>query len=503
MQANKKDIRVNSKVPIMVILPVILLLLLVNPYSRAYGSTDYVIVERESYRLYNQQKWDSVIIVGKQAFKEDIDYFYLRLRVGIAYYWLKKYMQATEHLQKAHEFNSIDPMVSEYLYLSYLYSGKEREAYAMINELPEMVREKLGVQKKILEQVHVEGGYTFSSDDKQKNHPYLIGKDSIYGEQDLYGNHSYTNLDLTFNLSPKINLTVAYNYLRFSETKYFQYGYSQDRLDSTTNYWWGYENHYSWNKLTDSYSVNYQVKQHELFVGSIIQLPGRVSISPSFHLIYIKYPETYSVSNTTTVTDTIFVDSITPNSEVYSFKKNQYSFNVRNRNIANYVVSLSLTKDFSIFSTGLSGSYSNLNNLHQSQLGWNFSFYPLGNSNLYGVTEIISFFQEKESRMIFHQRIGGRVLPRLWLEGSGIVGDLTNVNLSNGFIVYNNTDKINYRIGATLLWTISKNIDFSIIYQYFNNQSIQVIYSLDPQDSTNSTTIQSNANNIHRRGFLI
>ena len=462
MQENRKNNRDRFIFSSTVIMVIFLLSSLFIPVIRSFAATDFVTVDRETYRLYNEQKWDSVIILGKIAFKEKIDYFYLRLRVGISYYWLKKYILAIEHLNKAREFNSIDPTAAEYLYLSYIFSGKNQEAHALSKDLPWMIKEKLQIKNKLLDQVHFEGGYTFSSDNKQQKNLDLMKNDSIYGEQDLYGNHSYYHLDLLLNLPHGFNLTIAYNYLRFSNLKYFQYGYTNDHFNARINFPWGYRNRYSWNKYSDSYCVKYTVNQHELFLSSTLKLPKRFKLSPAFHFIYFTYPETSSVYNPVTITDTLMLDTIRSHLKDTTFVKNSYSFLVRNKTTVNYILSLTLTKDFSIFTTSLSGSYSNLNDLHQTQLDWSLAWYPLGNPSLYGVTEIMEFFQEKESRLIFQQHLGGKVLSHLWLEGSVLIGDLTNANLSNGFIVYNNTDKINYRLGANLLWTITKNIDLSI-----------------------------------------
>ena len=38
-------------------------------------ATDFATVDRITFRCFTEQKWDSVILVGKQALKEDIDYF--------------------------------------------------------------------------------------------------------------------------------------------------------------------------------------------------------------------------------------------------------------------------------------------------------------------------------------------------------------------------------------------------------------------------------------------
>ena len=43
-------------------------------------------IEQKSYQLYLDKKWDELICVGNNAIKNDMDYFYLRMRIGIAYY---------------------------------------------------------------------------------------------------------------------------------------------------------------------------------------------------------------------------------------------------------------------------------------------------------------------------------------------------------------------------------------------------------------------------------
>ena len=448
----------------------------------AVASDDFKTVDSETHRLFAEKKWDSVIIVGKRALRDNIDYFYLRLRMGISFFEIRKYLQAIDHLEKAHGFNSGDPMTMEYLFESYIITGRNLEARALAMKMPPALREKLQSPLKLVDNIHAEVGYTLSSNNEKFENPQLMGQDSIYGEQDLYGNHSYLNLGLTLNISPKISLNLAYNYLNFSKRKYFQYGYYQDRLDSTTNYWWGYENHYSWDKKVTSYQEKYDVNQHELYAGSVFQLPKGIKLMPAIHLIYSSSAEPMSVYEGKTIYDTIFIDTITPDASVYSFEQASYSFSAKNKRFINYLFSLMITKDFSVFTSGLAGSFSNLNSKNQTQLCWSLTYYPWGRTNIYGSSSVTGLFQDDASRVIFQQVIGGRILPRLWAEGSVIIGDLTNVNLMNGYIVYNNTDKINYRLGATLLYSLTKNIDISLIYHYFSNESLNFYYVLDPDD---------------------
>lgn len=456
-----------------------------NPHALFASEIDFGKVDRETYRLYREQKWDSVLIIGKEGLKSNIDYFYLRLRMGLSYYWLTQYNRAAEHLEKAHEFNSLDVTTIQFLYYSYLEIGDKSAANGLAHSLPATVQKELLYTHTFLDYVRLEGGYTLSSDQPLQNDPYLMGGDSLFGEQDLYGNHSYAHISLGLNLLPHLTLDVAYNHLTFKKTKYYQYSYVVDQLDSTTHYDWGYLNHYSWNNTIESYYKSYRVQQNELYLEPTLHLANRLKIAPSVHFLYMTYPDLTSNYTPSTVTDTIYVDTITPALGTYTFEQAHYTFGSVHTKLLNYVISISLQKSFSIFQTSLTGSYSNLNGANQTQCSWSLTYYPFGNSNAYGYSNLIGLFEGSSSRLIFQQHLGGRVAHWMWLDGSFIYGDLTNTNLQNGKIVYNNTDKITYRIGATIDFILSKHVRLSLIYHYFRNQSL---LNYDVASNTEQTT---------------
>jgi len=51
-------------------------------------------VDSVSYSLYSSQKWEKLCQYGEQAIFKNIDFYYLRYRLGIAYYELQKYRAA-------------------------------------------------------------------------------------------------------------------------------------------------------------------------------------------------------------------------------------------------------------------------------------------------------------------------------------------------------------------------------------------------------------------------
>ena len=48
-------------------------------------------VEQKTYQLYLDKNWNELITYGNKAIEKGYDYFYLQLRVGIAYYEKKNY----------------------------------------------------------------------------------------------------------------------------------------------------------------------------------------------------------------------------------------------------------------------------------------------------------------------------------------------------------------------------------------------------------------------------
>jgi len=160
----------------------------------------------------------------------------------------------------------------------------------------------------------------------------------------------------------------------------------------------------------------------------------------------------------------------------FPFQRSIYTITKIDTSFYNYVAGLTITKDFSVFTLGLSGSFSNLNGKNQVQAeGW-LTYYPFGNLNLYGNTSITGFFQGDESRVLLNQMIGAKITPWLWGEATLLYGNYTNANINNGAIVYNNSDKIDYRLGANLFFVLSKHFQLSLSYQYYRKEYLQLYY---------------------------
>ena len=85
-------------------------------------------INSTSYQLYTDKKWPELISFGNEAVQNGYDYFYMRMRIGVAYFEMKNYCLAELHFKKAIQFNTTDDLAKEYLYYCYVYTGKSEEA---------------------------------------------------------------------------------------------------------------------------------------------------------------------------------------------------------------------------------------------------------------------------------------------------------------------------------------------------------------------------------------
>ena len=70
-------------------------------YSNAQEKTSIIEADINSYKLYEDGKWDELIKYGDRILLNQQDFMYLRLRIGYAYIMKQNYSMALKHYYKA------------------------------------------------------------------------------------------------------------------------------------------------------------------------------------------------------------------------------------------------------------------------------------------------------------------------------------------------------------------------------------------------------------------
>ncbi|MCX6182192.1 MAG: hypothetical protein NT150_09720 [Bacteroidetes bacterium] len=206
-----------------------LLLFAVSAYSQQTINTQ--VVAKRSYGMYLKHQWPELIAYGDSVLKLGFDYYYIRMRMGIAYYELKKFREAEPHFKKAIEFNSGEDLAYEYLYYIYVFTDRFEESRKWTERMSPVLKSKLKTDSlPVVDLMEVEAG----------------GKVSSYSN---VPNASFFQVGLNHYVGNKFSLFHSYTY----------YGQS--------NSYWG-------------------VSQHQYYLGASVPLKNNWQFSPSLHYIY-------------------------------------------------------------------------------------------------------------------------------------------------------------------------------------------------------------------------
>ena len=229
-------------------------------------------IEYRSYQLYLKKDWKALLALGDSALQQGYDYYYLRMRLGIAEYEQQHYLLAQPHFTKAIEFNSFEELPKEYLYYCYVFTLQFEESRRCAKNFSFELKKKI----------------TY---DKLKSVDFLAGE---YGKKitTIYDVPDAITLGFGLNHFLFKNVSVFHSYLNYAQSsdywkvsqnqyyirmsvplKYnwmllgaFHYGQSNvDDLSKNVNAAFLTTNNY-----VESFQISKRIKKHEFALGSTI-----------------------------------------------------------------------------------------------------------------------------------------------------------------------------------------------------------------------------------------
>jgi tetratricopeptide (TPR) repeat protein len=384
-----------------------------------------------TYQQYISGNWKDLTRTGNEALNAGIDYYYLRVRLGVACFERRNYMQAERHFSEALEMNSGDPFAGEYLYGSYLELNRPVNALRVYDQLTPSVKTRLSASLPKLHAAEIAGGILLSNQPDKFDHFDLDGSENYYGETDITRGGTNMNTGLSWRFRNGAAIFGGYTWIRLEKNKLVQTG---DTLAAD-----------------DQYALD----QHQFYINCHLPLGKGFSILPAVNLI----------------TDNYRVVMPRLNSDSTS-----YNFPVEDFNLRSWIGYLSVTRDFNIVRTSLFGAWSNFNDREQIQAGFHLMAFPLGNLDFYLSSKLIDHMVDSYHHFIFEQMIGGRILKPIWAEINATFGKMRDYHEQNGYVVYNFTDDMKFKAGAKLIWTISPRTMLTAEYIYLIRQGEYVVY---------------------------
>jgi len=302
----------------------------------------------------------------------------------------------------------------------------------------------MGIHKtSLLEEIYIEGGPGSASNQKLYNSwEHKNQADNIYNSDYFYDQFTYLHGGVKLNVHPNISIYQGYSIVSAPYEKRIRY----------------------YNDSVITYSAT--SIQHEYYGNFEIGLPCGLKITPAYHFIWLRYDTQRDRYDSTTYDLAIDTTSVSKN---------------------NYVMSLSIRKEVSLFAFEINGSYGDFGIKNVSQLGVFGYIYPFGNLSFYSQTGLINSWNRNDHSLIFHQMLGVRLSPELWLEGEATIGNLQDYAEKNAFVIYNAPEKINYKFEATILYNMNKHLDLSLRYRLMERENTYYKFK-DTQSIVTETT---------------
>jgi hypothetical protein len=345
--------------------------------------------------------------------------------------------------------------------------GDRDKAFMQATRFSKLMKEKAGIAtRQPVDFIYLESGLSLSSIN-ESDRVNVMGSDSIYGEREFQRKLGSFHLGSRFRLFPSAALYIGYSGLAIEREKRLGYTTTEIQRTAIVDTTYGKAYYYSFPTNCTDTVLTGRIHQDDFYISLDYSIKGDWTLSPSVHLFRIRSSSLYPDYQVFTRSDTAYYLNFDNSWHLFNYDIGEYDIVKRDTGFSNYVLSLSVKKELGLFSTEFYGSVSNFNNTSQSQAGVSCTWFPFGNTNLFGSMRITSVLSDNKSRLVFEPSAGGRPAKNFWLSGFLTFGDLDLFNDRNGFIVYNQADPIRFRAGADGMFQMGKHLELFLYYRYF------------------------------------
>jgi tetratricopeptide (TPR) repeat protein len=412
-------------------------------------TVNFVNVDTASYNAYLKKDWKKVIRISKLAIDNNIDYYYLRMRAGIAYYEKAKYSHAIMHFKKALEFNSSDTIAEKYVYYAYQWQADDIRAMDWLSGLSSDWAKKELRSKSLVNDIYAFYAKRIYKTDVLDSAAFKTVMPEIektgephYTQQSIY--QSYSNLQIggTLRLSPKWRLGISFQ--NFSLSSY-QTVVDPFRFEGNEN-----------NIKQNQWNINNTFALGDSFTGFV-------------YGSYLSFR----------------FDNINVNTETVPLQYN-LATNVEDKD---WLAGVGLEYHHNYFDIGLKAQYMShsLDAVLQSDVI--LKFYPLGTPKMYTQTQISIVKQGAENRQVYKQSINFKPIKRLDLGIAAYWGNLSLWSDRNAYAVYNGNDDIRMISQINCTVNLYKGLYLKMYYENIKSDNSVYTKSLLPTKTDNQEYI--------------
>lgn len=429
--------------------------------AKSQSEKERDIYDSITYHYYMQGNWDSVIDIGKEALYKGYDFYYLRMRLGLAYDYQANFRIAEKQYSKALKLVPNDVNAAYYQYFAAINGGRKGVAFSNYQHFNFEQKKSINPNKdsnqdflyekhqniipkkikvKALELLSFSYGYAFTGNKTNMDNIYPSSSGELFSTGYVRNKQSYLNLTMKGNLSPMVQWDFAYN-------NHVIDGLSILQMRNEKPEW----------KPTN-------VKQNEIFGGLGFLFGNGMSLKTTAHYLGFKGNATeYSLD---TIIYVISESRDTILDEESTFNKVNYSFSE-----SDYVLGLSLNHKLGMFDFSAFATYGQISEVNPLQIGGEITILPKGNYSLYVSNRLLYYSDELDNRFIYKVSAGSALSKKWNIDASATFGNLQYTNEPNSAIVYNWSEKTTFKGDIILSYLIAPKVYLSLKYQLTQKQS--------------------------------
>lgn len=466
-------------------------------FTSVHGQSASNTVNSDSinYQLYLQGNWTALIESGEKMIDNGIDYYYLRMRLGIAELNKKNYRRAEDHFRQAEFFFPTDQIAKKYLFSALNATNKTVEAGSLYKGLNTISRKETSLKNGFDPfSVHVDAGAVFRNKTEGLNFNQLSGVDGVFGQESLYNNNMFYDAGLHFKMAPNLLFYTGFQSINIVATDRFAYLESQLVRDSTAYFSWGEAYYYELKSTPTIAAFDNNLSQQAVYLQAQWGPSTKWSLTSGLHVLSVKRKFTISTSIPITITDTSFFDKTANRAGLFNIDLKQTTFREISWKTTDYSLSLNAKRHFTKI-TALAGiAHASINKTPIFQLNTGFVFLPLGNLNLFNQSELFYINTDGQQNWAVKTRLGGKIIEKTWIEAELIAGSLNNLSDQNGYIVYNNPEKLRLQFETIVTQFLTDRLQFKLRYRLLQaerNYSTWNVAGKELIDNTYSIQSQS------------
>lgn len=379
----------------------------------ALAQYDSRYYENITHAHYSAREWDSLIYSAEEAIGAGFESFYIRLRLGAAWYAKADYAKAVRHLEAARKFNATDEFANTLLFAAYMNIGRISDAQYIVNK---------GIAAKnnpfpLTAEVSLNGGGSITDIASPLETSMLVGNGKIHGLAHTTASLTFAQAGAQHYFGKRSSLFHSFSILELNKRLYegFPFG------DTT---------------------ISYKAVQHQYYAAFQHRLSKGLFFSPAIHVLKHQTSIPYNIYNT-----------LTGRQETYYF----------DTSFVNFHAGAKLSYYISNWLVECGGSISNFN-------GNRFMQYDLLGRRHYGNFYLSLGLHGHIDSITIHTLVSAmawfKVKEKMTVTAYALAGDYSNMAINHSYLVFNVYERARLRAGIEMRYTFSKRIDAQLNYTW-------------------------------------